>query len=172
MSELSTLFIPVIVLIILIYALIKKVNVYDSFCKGAKDGIVMSIEIFPFLMAMIFGVNILLESGVVTDFFSLFRPVLEILNIPIEILPMALIRPISGNASFVVMIDIIKTYGVDSYLGRLAGLLQGATDTTIYVLSLYFGSIGIKNIKYALKAGLITDLITLIMALFLVSVFF
>lgn len=172
MNEISNFFIPLIVLLVLIIAIIKKVNVYDSFCIGAKDGIMLSIQIFPYLMAMIFGMNLLLESGIIKDFFSYLKPVLSHFNIPVEILPMAIVRPISGNASFIVMIDIIKTYGVDSYLGRLASMLQGATDTTIYVISLYFGSVGIKNIKYALKAGLLTDLITLFMAIFLVSLFF
>jgi len=172
LSLISTFFIPIIVLVVLIFALFKKVNVYDSFCVGAKEGMMMSISIFPYLLAMIFGMNLLLKSGIITDFFSLLKPVLSIFNIPVEILPMALVRPISGNASFVVMMDIIKTYGVDSYLARLASILQGATDTTIYVISLYFGSVGIKNIKYALKAGLLTDLITLFMAIFLVSIFF
>ena len=172
MSTISNYFIPAIVFFVLVYALRKKVNVYDSFCHGAKEGILMSIEIFPFLMAMIFGMNILLKSGFITDFFSLFRPVLEMFHIPVEIMPLAVTRPVSGNASFVVMIDIIKQYGVDSNLGRMAAILQGATDTTIYVLSLYFGSIGIKHIRYALKAGLLTDLITVIMALLLVTLFF
>ena len=91
---------------------------------------------------------------------------------PREILPLAIIRPISGNASFAMMIDIFKNYGVDSYLGRIAAVMQGATDTTIYVISLYFGSIGIKNIRYALKAGLFADFITLIVSILLISFFF
>ena len=85
---------------------------------------------------------------------------------------MAIVRPISGNASFPIMIDMIETYGVDSYLGRIVAVMQGATDTTIYVISLYFGSIGIKNIRYALKAGLFADLVTLIMSVLLISLFF
>jgi len=85
---------------------------------------------------------------------------------------MAIVRPISGNASFAIMIDILKTYGVDSYLGRIVAIMQGATDTTIYVLSLYFGSVGIKNIRYALKAGLFADFVTLIVSILLVRIFF
>ena len=172
MNTLSNLMIPLLVFALLIYALAKKVNVYDSFCKGAKEGIKLSIEIFPFFLAMIFGMNLLLESGFITDFFSLLNPLLTQFHIPLEILPMALIRPISGNASFVVMIDIIKTYGVDSYLARIASILEGATDTSIYVLSLYFGSVGIKKIRYALKAGLLVDFLTVVMAIFLVSILF
>jgi len=168
----SSLFIPLVVLLIVFYALFKKVDVYDSFIQGAKDGLVMSIEILPFLMAMIFGMNLLIKSNFIGDFFSIFKPILNILKLPIEILPLALTRPISGNASFVVMIDIIKQFGVDSTLGRMAAIMQGATDTTIYVLSLYFGSIGIKHIRYALKAGLFADLVTVIMSILLVSILF
>ena len=170
--EVSSFFIPGIVLMIVLYAIIKKVPVYDSFIAGAKEGLVMAIGIFPYLIAMIFGMNILIKSHFITDFFSLFTPIFNILKIPVQILPLAVTRPISGNASFVVMIDIIKTFGVDSMLGRMAAVMQGATDTTIYVLSLYFGSIGIKNIRYALKAGLFADFITVVMSILMISLFF
>lgn len=170
--NLSSFFVPAVVLLIIIYAFLKKVSVYDSFVTGAKEGLLMSFSIFPFLMAMIFGMNVLLKSGFITDVFSIIEPLLDILHVPLEILPLALIRPISGNASFVVMIDIIKNFGVDSLLGRMAAVMQGATDTTIYVLSLYFGSVGVKNICYALKAGLFADLVTVIMSIFLVSLLF
>ncbi len=170
--KISNFFIPLLVLFILLYALFKKVNVYDSFVKGAKEGLGMSISIFPFLMAMIFGVNILLKSGIVNDIFTPLKPFLLKFSIPVEVLPLALTRPISGNASFVVMIDLIKKFGVDSTIGRIASIMQGATDTTIYVLSLYFGSVGITKTRYALKAGLFADFITFVMSLLLVSIFF
>lgn len=170
--NISSFLIPLIVLFILIYAVIHKVSVYDSFLTGAKEGLVLSFSIFPILMAMIFGMNLLLKSGFITDFFSLFKPILKLFHLPLEILPLALTRPISGNASFVVMIDIIKQFGVDSSLGRIAAIMQGATDTTIYVLSLYFGSIGIQHTKYALKAGLFADFVTVVMSILLVSIFF
>ena len=165
-------FIPVVVLLIIVYAIYKKVPVYDSFVVGAKEGLGLAISIFPFLMAMIFGMNLLIKSGFITDFFSIFKPILTIFRIPIDLLPLAITRPVSGNASFVVMIDLIKRFGVDSNIGRIAAIMQGATDTTIYVLSLYFGSVGIKNIRYALKAGLFADLVTVIMSILLVSLFF
>lgn len=171
-AEISNLFIPIVVLLIIIVAVKKKVNVYDEFVEGAKEGLQMGFSIFPYLIGMIFGVNILLKSGILDNIFSLFSPIFSFLRIPMEILPMSMIRPISGNASFAVMIDLIKTHGVDSFLGRVASVLQGATDTTIYVISLYFGSVGIKNIRYALKAGLFADLITLIMSVLLVSLVF
>lgn len=171
-NQIGSYIIPVIVLIILLLAIKKKINVFDEFVEGAEEGLRMSFSIFPYLIAMIFGINILLKSDILNHIFIFLRPIFDFIHIPVEILPMAIIRPISGNASFVVMIDVINTYGVDSYLGRIVSVMQGATDTTIYVISLYFGSIGIKNIRYALKAGLFADLVTLIISVLLVSIFF
>lgn len=171
-TNISNYFIPVIVLVIIIIAMKKKVAVFDEFVIGAGEGIKLAISIFPCLIAMIFGINILLRSNILDQVLSLFKPILNFIHLPAPILPMAIIRPISGNASFAVMIDIIKTYGVDSYIGRIVSVMQGATDTTIYVISLYFGSIGIKNIRYALKAGLFADLVTLIVSIMLVSIVF
>ncbi len=169
---LSNYLLPVIVLLIVLYGFIKKVPLYDSFTKGAKEGMELAFSIFPFFIAMIFGVNILLKSGFLDNFFLLFRPVFDFVKIPVEILPMAIVRPISGNASFAVMIDIIKKFGVDSFMGRLAATLQGSTDTTIYVLTLYFGSIGIKNSKYALTAGLLADTMAVVASVLLVRFLF
>ncbi len=165
-------FIPGVIFVIMMVAIVKKVNVYDEFVAGAKEGFSMGISIFPYLIGMIFGINLLLKSEILDHLFFFLKPIFDMMKIPVEILPMAMIRPISGNASFAVMIDLIKHYGVDSYLGRIASVMQGATDTTIYVISLYFGSIGIKNIRYALKAGLFADLVTLIMSVLLIRLFF
>lgn len=171
-TKLSSYFIPVIVLTIIVVAIRKKVNVFDEFIEGALEGLKMALSIFPYLIAMIFGINILLKSDILNHIFLFLRPICDKIHLPVEVLPMAFIRPISGNASFAIMIDILKTYGVDSYLGRIVSVMQGATDTTIYVISLYFGSIGIKNIRYALKAGLFADFVTLIVSILLVSFFF
>lgn len=170
--KLGNYLIPIVVLLIVIYSWRKKVNIYDSFVKGAKEGLELSISVFPYLVAMLFATDILLKSNVLNNVFSLAKPLFDVLKVPVEILPMAIIRPISGNASFAVMIDLIKNFGVDSFLGRLAATLQGSTDTTIYVLSLYFGSVGIKRIGHAMWAGLLTDLSALIVSLILVSVVF
>lgn len=164
--------IPIVVLLIIIYAIKKKVSIYDSFTSGAKEGLELAISVFPYLVAMLFATNILLKSNVLNSIFGYMKPFFDFIKVPVEILPMALIRPISGNASFAVMIDLIKTYGVDSFIGRLAATLQGATDTTIYVLSLYFGSIGIKKIGHAMWAGLLADLAAVIISIILVSVVF
>ena len=170
--KLGNYLIPIVVLLIIVYAIKKKVSIYDSFVSGAKEGIELGISILPYLVAMLFATNVLLKSNVLDNVFGFLRPIFDFLKVPTEILPMAMIRPISGNASFAVMIDLIKKFGVDSFLGRLAATLQGSTDTTIYVLSLYFGSIGIKKIGHAMWAGLLTDLIAVITSIILVSVVF
>lgn len=163
---------PIVVFLIIIVAFIKKVSLYDTFVEGAKEGILLGFQVFPCLIGMIFGINILLRSGFISDIFGNLSFLFSKIGVPTEILPLAIIRPISGNASFAIMIDLFKTFGVDSYIGRIAAIMQGATDTTLYVISLYFGSIGIKNIRYALKAGLFADLVTLVMSILLVNLFF
>lgn len=170
--KISNALIPIVILFIIIYSIRKEVEVYDSFIKGCKEGLELAISIFPYLIAMLFATNILLKSKLLDNLFILLKPLFDFIKVPVEILPMALIRPISGNASFAIMIDLIKIYGVDSFLGRLAATLQGSTDTTIYVLSLYFGSIGIKKIRYSLWAGLLTDLSAVIISLVLVNLLF
>ena len=164
--------IPIILGLIIIYAMKKNVNVYDSFINGAKEGLELSISVFPYLIGMLFATNILLNSNFLENIFDFMKPVFDLLKIPVEIMPMAVIRPISGNASFAIMIDLIKTYGVDSFIGLVSASLQGATDTTIYVLCLYFGSIGIKKIRYSLWVGLLTDLVAVFVSVVVVKLVF
>lgn len=171
MNTISLLLIPVMILGIIVYGLYKKVDIYSSFIKGAKEGIGSAITIFPFTVAMVFAVNIFLHSGILDFIFQKFATILGP-NVPISIFPMALLRPISGSASEVIMIDIFKSFGTDSFVGRLASTLQGSTDTTFYVITLYFGSVGIKKIRYALKAGLFADAIGIIMSFIVVYLFF
>lgn len=168
----AKLVMPLMVLIITIYAMVKKVNIYDSFIKGAKEGIEMSLNIFPNLLAMIFGISMIIKSNVISDLLSFLKPLFDILRIPLEIVPMAMIRPISGGATLALMNDIFTEYGVDSFLGRLASTIQGSTDTTIYILTLYFGFIGIKKIRYAMWVGLLADLVGVVASIIVVSLVF
>ena len=163
---------PFLVVIIIIYAFIKKVDIYDCFIKGAKEGVELAFNIFPYLLAMIFGINILIKSNIVNDFLFLLSPLFNFLKIPIEIIPMAVMRPVSGTATLALMNDIFTKYGVDSFLGRLASTIQGSTDTTIYILTLYFGIIGVKKIRYALWVGLIADLVGIIASIIAVNLIF
>lgn len=171
MTTISLLLLPIMILGIIIYGIYKKVDIYSSFIKGAKDGINSAIGIFPFTVSMVFAVNIFLHSGIL-DY--IFKGLADILgpNIPINIFPMALLRPISGSASEVIMTEIFRLYGPDSFVGRLASIMQGSTDTTFYVITLYFGSVGIKKIRYALKAGLFADLVGIIASFIVVYLLF
>lgn len=172
MNLISKIVIPLFVIIVIMYGFKQKINVYDSFLEGAKEGLHITLNIFPAVIAMVFAINIFLDSNFIYFLLSSIRPILNTLNIPLEIMPMALLRPISGTASLAIMNDIFINFGPDSYSGRLASILQGCTDTTIYVLALYFSSIGIKKIRYSLGVGLFADLIGIITAFILTMLFF
>ena len=172
MNTLSKIVIPLFVFLVIFYGFVKKVNIYDSFLEGAKEGLQISFNIFPNVIAMVFAINIFLDSNFVYEILSVFEGLLNRVGIPLDILPMAILRPISGTATLAIMNDIFTNYGPDSYAGRLASVLQGCTDTTIYVLALYFGSVGVKKIRYSLIVGLIADAIGITVAFLLTAMFF
>ena len=147
MQNISQLIIPLMVLGIILYGIKKKINIYDVFVEGSKESYEMVLTMFPCMLAMIFGVNIFIKSGILEYIFSHFKLILDILKMPLEIIPMAIMRPISGRSSLAILNNILETMGPDSFAGRLASVIQGSTDTTFYVLTLYFGSIGIKKIR-------------------------
>lgn len=158
MIAISNILIPLLVLGVVLYGIIKKVDVYDVFIEGAKEGINIGVSIFPYMLGMILGINILLKSNFLDVIFNFLKPLFDFIDIPIDILPMALLRPVSGSAVLSILNNILTNYGPDSFIGRLASTIQGSTDTTIYILTLYFGTVGIKKIRYSLWAGLIADL--------------
>ena len=172
MQNISQLIIPLMVLGIILYGIKKKINIYDVFVEGSKESYEMVLTMFPCMLAMIFGVNIFIKSGILEYIFSHFKWILDILKMPLEIIPMAIMRPISGSSSLAILNNILETMGPDSFAGRLASVIQGSTDTTFYVLTLYFGSIGIKKIRYSLWAGLFADLMGIIAAIIIVNLMF
>ena len=172
MNLFSKIVIPVFIVFVVFYGFKKKINIYESFLEGAKEGLLISFNIFPSIIAMVFAINIFLDSNFVYDVLGFFSPLLKFINIPIEIMPMAILRPISGTASLAIMNDIFINYGPDSYIGRIASVLQGCTDTTIYVLALYFSSVGIKKIRYSLGVGLFADLVGITVAFLITMLFF
>ena len=171
-NKISNLIIPLIVLLVIIYGVRKKVNVYDTFIEGAKESFDMFINLFPTFLAMILGINIIINCGLITYILNLLKPIFEFIKVPLEIIPMALMRPISGSSSLALLNNIFATNGPDSLVGRIGSLIQGSTDTTFYVISLYFGSIGIKKIKYALWAGLFADLLGIVSSIIIVKLMF
>lgn len=170
MKIISFILIPIMIMGIILYGFYKKVDIYSSFIEGANEGLKSVINIFPFTISMVFAVNIFLHSGIIEKMFSYLNFASKSLN-P-AIFPMMFLRPISGPASLVIMSDIFKTIGPDSFMGRLASTIQGSTDTTFYVITLYFGSVGITKIRYALKAGLFADFIGILMSFLFVYLIF
>jgi spore maturation protein B len=155
----STWTIPVLIAFIPLYASFKKVPVYESFIDGAKDGFQTAIGIIPHLVGMMTAISMFRASGAMDAFVGLVRPFLERVGVPGEVLPLALLRPITGAGSLAFVTDLIKELGPDSFVARIASTIQGSTDTTLYVLTVYFGAVGIRNSRYALKVGLISDFI-------------
>lgn len=172
MSHFSKLIIPIFVILTIIYGLKKEVPIYDTFLEGAKEGLITSFHIFPSIVAMVFAINIFLNSHLLETVFSFLSPLLAKMDLPLNILPMAFVRPISGTASLAIMNDIFLKFGPDSFAGRLASTIQGCTDTTIYVLALYFGSIKVTKTRHALSTGLFADCIGIVASFIIVSLLF
>ncbi len=168
----ANIILPLIVLLIVVYGIYKKVDVFDVFIDGVKEGLTITLQIFPTILAMIVSINIFLKSNILQDITLYLNPIFNFLNFPSEILPLAILRPVSGSSSLIILNNILSTYGVDSYIGRVASVIQGSTDTTIYILGLYFGSVGIKKIRYSLLVGLLSDLSCIIISLIVVSILF
>ncbi|GAM13811.1 spore maturation protein [Mesobacillus selenatarsenatis] len=171
-SAISLWFIPVMIAFILIYGTYKKVPTYESFVEGGKEGIKMAVSIMPFLVGMMVAIAVFRASGALDVMVGWIRPSLEMVGIPAEIVPLALIRPISGTAALGITSDLIGVHGPDSFIGTLAATLQGSTDTTFYVLTVYFGAVGIKKMGDALKVGLLADAVAIITAIIVVTFMF
>ena len=164
--------IPGIVLIIILYGFYKKIEIYNVFLDGIKEGLGISLQIFPTMFAMVIAVDILVKSNILTDITLWLKPILIFFRFPGELLALAVMRPISGSSSLILMNDVFQTYSPDSFLGRVASVMQGSTDTTIYILSLYFSSVGIKKIRYSLVVGLLADLCAVILSIVVIHFLF
>ncbi|MFC4800646.1 spore maturation protein [Neobacillus sp. GCM10023253] len=171
-SLISLTFIPLLIGFILIYGTIKQVPTYESFVEGGKEGIKIAVSIIPFLVGMLVAISIFRASGALDAIMDWFRPFMKMMGVPAEIVPLLLIRPISGTAALGMTSDLIAVYGPDSFIGRLASVLQGSTDTTFYVLTVYFGAVGIKKMGDALKVGLLADVVGIIVSIIVVSFIF
>ncbi|MDQ0161487.1 spore maturation protein [Aeribacillus alveayuensis] len=171
-SILSLWLIPMIIAFILIYGTFKKIETYEAFVEGGKQGIEIAFSIIPYLVGMLVSISIFRASGALDFFIHITKPVLDVLHVPAEIVPLAIIRPISGTAALGMTTNLISTYGPDSFIGRLAATMQGSTDTTLYILTVYFGAVGIKKMGDALKVGLLADLMGIIASIVIVTIIF
>ena len=161
-NYISNIAIPFTISFIVSYGVTEKIKVFDSFLEGAKEGMKIVYNIFPTLLGLFLSINLLRESGVIDAIISFLNPVLILFKIPSEILPLAMLRPISGSASMAVATDILKTFGTDSKIGLIASTIMGSTETTLYTIALYTSSIKVKKTRFVLYAALLADLVGMI----------
>lgn len=169
---LSVWMVPALIGTILVHAAVKKVPAYERFVEGGKEGFTLAVSIMPFLVGMLTAIGVFRASGAMDAFVRLLRPVLERIGMPAEVVPLALLRPLSGTGALGLMSDLVKAYGPDSYIGRLASVMQGSMDTTFYVITVYFGAIGIHKIGDTLKVGLLADAVGVASSIVVVTLVF
>ena len=155
----STWAIPTILFAVPLLALIRGVRVYEVFCEGAKEGFEIAVRILPYLVAMFVAIGVFRASNALDALLSLIQPVTGLLGIPPEVVPLALIRPLSGSGSLGILAELLEEYGPDSLIGLIASTMQGSTETTLYVLTVYFGSVGVVKARHSLAVGLFADLV-------------
>lgn len=160
LTAISHMIIPLLLAGIPLYAFVKGVPVFEIFTKGAAEGVETALRILPFLLGMLVAIAVFRSSGLADMLCRLLAPLTDALGIPPEVLPLAAMRPFSGGASLGLAADLIQTFGPDSFIGRLASVMQGSTDTTFYILAVYFGSVAITRYRYAVAVGLSADLVS------------
>lgn len=149
--------IPLVILLIPLYAALKKVKVYEVFCEGAVDGFHTSVRIIPYLVAMLVAIGIFRASGAMDFIVRIFSPVTRLVGMPGSLLPLAFMKSLSGGGSNGLLTDLLKHFGADSMIGRMASTMTGSSETTFYVIAVYFGAVGIRRTRHAVAAGLIAD---------------
>lgn len=161
-NYISSAAIPTVILIILLYGVAEKNKVYDTFLEGAKDGIEIVFKLFPTLVGIFLAVGALRKSGIIDLIIKLISPITNLLKIPRQILPLAMLRPISGSASMAVAVDIMQKYGVDTTIGLITSTIMGSTETTLYTIAVYTSCVGVKKTRFVLFAALIADFVGMI----------
>lgn len=157
LNVLSVLILPIMIVGIVLVGLIKKVPVYESFVVGAKEGFDIAVRIIPYLVAILFAIGMFRASGAMDFMIYLLSPMFSWIGVSPEIIGMAIVRPLSGSGSVGILADLISQFGEDSLVVKMAATMFGSTETTFYVIAVYFGAVGIKKVRYALKVGLMAD---------------
>lgn len=170
LETISVWAIPVVIAAVALYAIIKKVPVYSVFTEGAKEGFSTAVMIIPYLVAMLCAIGMLRASGAMDAFCNLISPLTDLIGLPGEVLPMAIMRSFSGGGAEGMMAELLETYGTQSQIGRIASVALGSTETTFYVVAVYFGSVGVSNTRHSIAAGLLGDLASLIAATVIVNI--
>lgn len=164
--SMADLILPVVIGAILFYGIVKKVDIYGVFVEGAMEGAKAAIKIFPYILAVIFAINLFIHSGAENFIVRLLTPVTSLVGFPPELLSLSIVKPLSGGGALGVFQSILDNYGPDSYIGRSASVLMGSSETIFYTTAVYFGAVGIKNIRYTVKVGLIAHCASIFAALF------
>jgi spore maturation protein B len=171
-SLISIFILPAILVGFPLYGLIKRVPVYEVFVEGAKEGFGTAVRIIPYLVAILFAIAMFRASGAMDFLVGLLDPVLAVIGFPAEVLPMAIIRPLTGSGSAGLVVDMIERYGEDSIFVKMAAVMFGSSETTFYVIAVYFGAVGIKRTRHAIAAGLTADVAAALLSVWVVKLFF
>ncbi len=171
-SVLSAFVIPLLLIGFPLYGLIKGVRVYEVFVEGAKEGFKVAVTIIPYLVAILFAIGMFRASGAMDFLIAALDPVMSFIGIPSEVLPMGLIRPLTGSGSAAIVLDMINQYGEDALVVKMAATMFGSTETTFYVIAVYFGAVNIRNTRHAVPAGLIADFVGLLASVYVVRLLF
>lgn len=163
---------PLLMVGLPIYGLCRRVPVYEKFVEGAKDGFTTAVRIIPYLVAILFAIAMFRASGAMSYMEDGLRPYLSRIGMPPEVLPMAIVRPLTGSGSLAVLADMVKQYGADSPLTKTAATIYGSTETTFYVLAVYFGAVNIRKVRHALAAGIIADISSILLSCWIIKLFF
>ncbi len=164
--------IPFLLLAVPVYGFLKRLPVYETFVEGAEEGFYTAVKIIPFLVGMLVAISVFRASGAMDYAIQAMMPLMQKLGAPAEVMPLAMMRPLSGSGALGLATELIKLYGPDSLIGRMASVMQGTTDTTFFVLTVYFGSVGIKRYRYALLTGLSADITGLIASIYVCNLLF
>ena len=168
----SVFILPAILVGFPLYGLYKRVPVYETFVEGAKEGFSVAVRIIPYLVAILFAIAMFRASGAMDFLVGVLDPVLGLLAFPAEVLPMAIIRPLTGSGSAAIVVDMIDQYGEDSIFVKMAAVMFGSSETTFYVIAVYFGAVNIRRTRHALAAGLTADVSAMIIAVWTVRLLF
>ncbi len=168
----SVFVLPTLIVAFPLYGLYRKVPVYEEFVEGAKEGFTIAVNIIPYLVAILFAIGMFRASGAMDFLIDGLRPVLGFFGVPPEVLPMMIVRPLTGSGSAAIVLDMINQFGEDSILVKMAATMFGSTETTFYVIAVYFGAVGIKKTRHAVPVGLIADFAAMLLAVYVVRLLF
>jgi len=171
-SILSYFVLPTLIVGFPLYGLIKGVRVYEEFVEGAKEGFEVAVTIIPYLVAILFAIGMFRASGAMDFLIGALDPVLGLIGVPAEVLPMAIIRPLTGSGSAAIVADMINQFGEDSLFVKMAATMFGSTETTFYVIAVYFGAVNIRETRHAVPAGLFADLVGVLASVYVVKLLF